>query len=66
MNHNLGHCQYPSCKDMAQYSIYEFYPDFTKRWVHVCDKHDKFLALANGQLRVEFPDKIFKEVKNSV
>ena len=59
----MTRCEYEDCGREAHFALYQFKNNFTKKWVNVCDKHDRFIAEANSQLRRDYPNKIFKEVK---
>ena len=56
-------CQYRGCNKEAHYALFQLRDDFTKKWVQVCDKHDKETANHNGELLSLFPDKVWTEVK---
>ena len=57
-------CQYEGCLREAKYALYRFYPNFTKKWINVCDRHDKDIAQeAQGLRFASKPDAVWKEVK---
>ncbi len=56
-------CEYEGCQQEAKYALYQLNEDFTKRWVQVCDWHDKLISSTNNRIKRDNPDRIFKEVK---
>ena len=56
-------CEIEGCKLKARFALYELNEDFTKKWVHVCDTHDKWIARTNQELRKQYSDKIWREIK---
>lgn len=55
-------CEYEGCQKEAQYALYRFYPDFTKKWVNVCDIHDRRVAQEGRRLRAA-SEVAWKEVR---
>jgi len=56
-------CKYEGCDRPARYALYRLYPDFTKKWVNVCSVHDKIVAHNSKELKDEYPEVKFREVK---
>jgi len=40
-------CEIEGCPNPARYAIYKTFPDGRKRWLHVCDYHDKQIGREN-------------------
>ena len=55
-------CEYPKCKKEAEFALY-WLKDDGKQWVNLCDEHDRIVATASSRLRLQYPDKRFKEGK---
>lgn len=52
-------CEY--CNKKAKFALFELHPNGAKRWVHVCDKHDRLIAQQNRQLQRDNPNQIWVE-----
>ena len=55
-------CEYEGCGKEAKYALYRLYPDFTKKWVNVCDLHDRRVAQESRRLRAG-AEATWKEVR---
>ena len=42
-----GQCEIGGCQKPAKYALYKLYPDGTKRWLHVCEKHEGEIGQEN-------------------
>ena len=43
----LGKCQIEGCGNGARWGIYKTFPDGSKKFLYVCDGHDKEIAQEN-------------------
>ena len=58
-------CEVNNCKVKAKFALYQFMENFTKKWVNVCDYHDKYIVLSNAKLRKQYPGGVWvDETKN--
>jgi len=48
-------CDFVGCGLKAKFALYQLLPDFTKRWLNVCDRHDRIIAEENAKLRALYP-----------
>jgi hypothetical protein len=55
-------CDWEGCGRKANFALYQLLPDFTKRWVYICDKHDIKIANENQRLIGLYPDTKWKEI----
>ena len=55
-------CEYPNCDKEAEYSLFEYLPNLTKRWLQVCDWHDRIIAQHTRKVLMRFDAKEFKEI----
>ncbi len=55
-------CEYNDCQNEAKFDLYELKENFTKKWIHVCDFHDKLVAISNVHLSRDNPDKRFVDI----
>ena len=56
-------CEYPGCDEEAQYALFQLFDNFTKKWVQLCDLHDRLIASRSRRLKGYNPNKTFEEVK---
>ena len=56
-------CEYKDCNQPAKYRVYEFFENGTKKWLHICDLHEKSIFIKSSNLRIKYPDTKFTEVK---
>jgi len=40
-------CEVPNCTNPARYGLNKTFPDGKKRWLNVCEKHDKEIGDEN-------------------
>lgn len=52
-------CSYELCEREAQFEMYRTIPKKKKRWLPVCDRHERFVARENMALARE------REAKNA-
>ena len=46
-------CEYEGCHLKAKYALYRF-DKTTKKWVNVCDEHDREIVTANAQFKRKY------------
>jgi len=49
ISRHRGICQIEGCPNLQMYSIYKTFPDGTKKWLRVCQRHDKLIGSENLQ-----------------
>jgi len=40
-------CQISNCNNPVKYALYKTFPNGEKKWLHVCEKHDKEIGHEN-------------------
>ena len=55
-------CEYRDCQNKVEFALYELRANSTKKWIHVCDFHDKLVAISSVHLTRDNPDKILVDI----
>lgn len=47
MDESEERCQVNGCQNPAEYKLFKTYPDGEKKWLHVCEKHEREIGSKN-------------------